>query len=247
MAVNKEFSCVKGLWHLMLDMLFPISCIRCGTDGDFLCDKCFRDIPLQKKQVCPLCYKDGDSGPNPPGTVCPDCRKTHEDFALDGLIATCEYKKSSPINNAIHVFKYEFVKDLAAPLSRLMIDFFDSKISEQMEDCVLCAVPLHKKRYNWRGFNQSEILTRNLAAARNFPAKNLLTRISYHIPQMELTKEKRMENVTGAFVCNTGNPPKKVLLVDDVATTLSTLNSCAASLKDAGTESVFGLVLARVY
>jgi ComF family protein len=109
-------------------------------------------------------------------------------------------------------------------------------------------VPLHPKRLRERGFNQSLLLAERVAAALNADLDfSSLKRIRYTQPQTELGSEERKKNVRKAFGVSEREAVKgrAVLLVDDVATTGSTLNECARTLKRAGCRHVFCLVLAR--
>lgn len=115
-----------------------------------------------------------------------------------------------------------------------------------LEGIVICPIPLFPEKQRSRGFNQSEILANGI----NLPWNriNLLRRISYNKAQMTLSGEARLDNVKGVFECVKENFPAGlacVLLIDDVATTLATLEEAARVLRDAGVREVYGLVLAR--
>ncbi len=199
-----------------------------------MCDECLRGIPRQKQQVCPLCY-----APREGGVVC--CEK---DLALDGVLVVAQFKEKSLLQRAIHDLKYNFVEDLAAPLGSLYAEILAGFEGE----VVLCPVPLHVQRLRWRGFNQAELLAWQIGG--RFRMQQLLTRTSFKKAQMELSGEERLKNVEGAFALRAEAfeaVPECVILVDDVATTLSTLTACASALKKAGVKKVFGVVLARVY
>jgi ComF family protein len=251
MALNKEFltygaygrMMTQGLWKRMIDMIFPVLCINCGREDEFLCGECLNNIDLQTEQVCPICYKNGSDD----GLVCKNCKEKASVSNLDGLIAVGKYTKNSVLNRAIHTYKYEFIKDLSVPLSKLMSVFFASKINGRFNDFTVTSVPLHKKRELWRGFNQAKMLADIFAEESKLPYADLLARTRFHTPQMELEKEKRLINVRDAFLSVRDIVPEKVLIIDDVATTLATLNSCAGALKKCGAKTVLGLVLARVY
>jgi len=129
---------------------------------------------------------------------------------------------------------------------------------ERLRQILLCPLPLHPKRLRWRGFNQSELLCREVA--RRFAQSELaavaveqfLKRVHFVRPQMELAREERMRNVEDVFALRDDfETPfiqeQTIFLVDDIATTLSTLNSAAKTLKKAGCKRVYGLVLARVF
>jgi len=117
-------------------------------------------------------------------------------------------------------------------------------------------VPLHRRRFHWRGFNQSLLLAhhwrRGIARANlQAPpiAASFLRRMRHTRPQMELDAGDRQDNVAGAFAVNPRHASQiedaRILLVDDVMTTGATLKECAAVLKAAGAASVEALVLAR--
>jgi ComF family protein len=109
-------------------------------------------------------------------------------------------------------------------------------------------VPLHPKRLRQRSFNQSLLLARPVAAGLNVDLDYLsLRRIRFTQPQANLTSDERKKNVRRAFgvMEPNGLEGRKVLLVDDVATTGSTLNECARVLKKAGVKEVFCLTIAR--
>jgi len=108
-------------------------------------------------------------------------------------------------------------------------------------------VPLHQKRLKERGYNQSQLLARELSKLVNLPVvDDCLIRQRYAIPQARTSSvEERRSNVANAFICrNHRLQDKQVLLIDDVATSGATLNACASALKTAGATSVWGLVLA---
>jgi ComF family protein len=113
---------------------------------------------------------------------------------------------------------------------------------------ILVPVPLHKKRVRERGYNQSALLAKKLGKLRNIPViDDCLVRQENTPPQARTNNlEERQLNVEGVFSCSDDSlKEKRVILVDDVSTSGSTLNACAEVLKEAGAESVWGLVLAR--
>jgi Predicted amidophosphoribosyltransferases len=108
-------------------------------------------------------------------------------------------------------------------------------------------VPLHTRRLLSRGFNQSRELARLLSARRGLPIwQNALTRVRRTVPQMELARAARAENIRGAFAADERLlAGRSVLLVDDIMTTGSTLEECARAMLAAGALRVDVLVLAR--
>ena len=267
--MNKNISVVK---NFILDLIFPIHCVGCGAELEnlnprdrWICKECIEKIKTKEKQVCPACEKPSDSG------------KTHfkceKKTFLDGLWAAAEYN-DSVINKAIHNFKFNFARDISFALSKVIIksvfeveefsDFQDiimSNFSRSEEEIyveskknrktetLIIPVPLHRKRLNWRGFNQSALLSKHISKKFNLAmSENLLIRTKNTRPQSQIKSfEERKNNLRGAFFCKKGDliKGKNVIIVDDVCTTLATLNECAAAVKKVGAKSVWGLVVAR--
>lgn len=235
---------MRALWKAAgkaaLDLLYPAFCLGCGKEGTFLCPDCLKAIPLQDGQVCPYCYAKGTEG-----HVCVECRGGIT--GLDALISASVYTEKTLMAAAIHSLKYDFVRDLAVPLAGILAKSADE---QRLREYALCPVPLHKKRLSWRGFNQSALLAERMAELMSPGGGTIfngLERTSFTRPQMELKKNERVNNVKNSFRCGNARAPEKVLLVDDVATTLSTLNECAKALKSAGALEVKAIVLARAY
>lgn len=150
----------------------------------------------------------------------------------------------------IHSYKYQFVERLSITLGNLL-----GRVLEQsalpLPD-VLVPVPLHSKRLRYRGFNQSALLayllTQEVTSLSAIPVNNSLERHRFTLPQQKThSKSERTTNLTGAFVVAPGAElkGKKVWLIDDVATTKSTLTECAQVLKNSGVKKVYAVVLAQ--
>lgn len=214
---------LQAVWGLFLETVFPAVCCGCRREGGFLCKGCERAVDLRG-----------------------DFEVENVDFeALDGVVACAEYVDGRMMARLIHALKYDFVVDLAEPLGEFLVQAFERA---ELEMDVICAVPLHKKRLRWRGFNQAELLARVLSEEVGVPISDGLRRIHFKKAQKELRKEERRTNIVGAFeVSDESLRGKTVLLVDDVATTMATLEACASVLKEAGVQRVYGIVLARVY
>jgi ComF family protein len=147
---------------------------------------------------------------------------------------------------AVTKFKYSFVRDL----TKILVELMASGINHPLlfrHTWLLVPVPLHTSRLKWRGFNQAESLAVGLGLAWHNPVDTtLVSRIKSTTPQMKLSGTKRKQNLKNAFkMKNNSYIPSHVLLVDDVATTCSTLNECAIALKRAGVKVVWGLTLAQ--
>ena len=192
--------------------------------------------------------------------LCEDCQaildisSSHQEFQtenLSDLYYPLEYKNPL-IKNLIKRFKYEpLVKELAKDLTSLIIAHFqllDPPPNFGGGDYVLVPVPLEKRKLKWRGFNQSEEIGKEISKFLNIPLINdILFKIKETLPQVELSEKEREENIKGVFIIRNRKKisGKKILLVDDVYTTGSTMKECAQLLKKAGAKEVIGIVIAR--
>ncbi len=149
----------------------------------------------------------------------------------------------SVLRKLIHVFKFEGVRTLQRPLGALLAQALPRETSF---DAVV-PMPLHWRRRWQRGFNQSELLAREIARRWSVPVRALVRRGRATAPQAGLTSAQRRTNVEGAFEVKDAARLKgmRLLLVDDVLTTGATASACARALKRAGAAHVTFLALAR--
>lgn len=251
-----EKSALNKIYTFALDILFPINCLGCGSEGKWICGVCMKKLKLLNKQSCPIC-----NGESKTGAVCFNCRNKTD---LNGVIAATSYTKkegeANLVKEAIHIFKYRFVKDLSEPLSDLMIKQLHGRQLARKEegipfgpdiaeDRIIIPVPLHVKRLRWRGFNQAELLAEKIAEKFDLPlARPALARAKNNIPQVEIKERReRLLNIKDAFQCVNAEAvkDKRVILIDDVCTTSGTMSECARALKSSGAKEVWGAVVAR--
>ncbi|PKB72595.1 MAG: hypothetical protein BZY75_06140 [SAR202 cluster bacterium Io17-Chloro-G7] len=227
-------SLLSKLSGTALDLLLPMSCAGCGKEGKFLCHDCVAGLPLLKKPYCSLCASPGQS------PHCSWCRELTP--AFEGVRAPFLF--DGAIRSAVYAFKYRGIKSAAPELGQLLADYLKQ---QPLVGDVLVPVPLHSRRLRHRGYNQSTLLAKELGKLTGIRVEpGLLTRNKDAIAQVHTTtKIQRRDNVAGSFFCTSDLSNKPVIIVDDVATTGSTLSACAAALKESGASSVWGLVLAR--
>lgn len=163
---------------------------------------------------------------------------------VDGLtvFAVIKFKEGSPVAQLIHRFKYDGAKEIAEIFGMLLKNV-------KLPPTFLIPVPLHDRRRNFRGFNQSLLLAQELSKKWNLPIADILQRHRYTRPQVELGGVERLTNVTDAFSMKNPeeklNPSATYTIIDDVCTTGSTINECAKALKKHGAEKVFAMVVAK--
>lgn len=225
---------LSNLTRAALELLFPTPCAGCGRDGGIICPSCAAQLTPLTAPYCPTCAAPG------PNQICAWCQQFPRGF--DSLRAPFRFE--GPLRQAIHRLKYNGEKTAAKPLAALMSQYLQN--NPPTADALIPA-PLHPRRLRRRGYNQSALLAREIARALNLPLhENLLIRTKNPQPQAQTpSPQQRRENVSGNFACPADAAGLTALLIDDVATTASTLSECAAALKTAGAAQVHALVLAR--
>jgi competence protein ComFC len=222
----------------LVDWLFPKQCIGCGEIGAYICAICVNYLVPVKNQICPECCK-----PSGWGRTHPKCQNQR---GMAGLTGVIEYRGLG--KKLVKTYKYKYVKSLTEDLVEIMISLGDWE-GIANDKWLVAAVPLHKKRENWRGFNQADKLAEGIAKANGWEkVRGVLVRKCYTKPQMSLSRKERGSNLAGAFGPgeNINNiEQRQVLLVDDVWTTGTTMRECAKVLRNWGVKRVWGLTLAR--
>jgi ComF family protein len=150
------------------------------------------------------------------------------------------------LRKLIQLFKYGRVQTLAKPLGRLLA----RAVPREQSFDVIVPMPLHWRKRWQRGFNQAELLAREIGRRSHTPVENALRRVRHTASQAGLTSAKRRANVSGAFRARGLSKKKpldgcRVLLIDDVMTTGATAASGARALKRAGARHVTLLTVAR--
>lgn len=238
---------LKKLKKFALDLIFPSQCLFCAKSTEnerfsLVCENCFSAIFLQTALFCPKCFYR-----RPKATNCPTC-SSKLDLKILGIASSYQDEK---VKTLIWKLKYNFLKELAPPLGELLTAYLKIAAPKWCTDpsIVLIPVPLHKRKENWRGFNQSELIGKIVAENFGWQFENsALVRTRHNPAQVEMENfEERQKNVENLFAVK--NPEKirnkKIVLVDDVFTSGATLFECAKTLKMAGAKRIYGLVIAK--
>lgn len=159
---------------------------------------------------------------------------------LDSLVAAVSFKHPLA-RKAIHTLKYGKVRGISSALGLMLAE---AALRIDADDgIILCPVPLHWRRRFARGFNQAELLAMIVEAENGWACRSLIRRTRFTGSQVGRGKAERLRALDGAFMAH-GPVPVHVIVVDDVCTTGTTLDQCAAALKRAGAMRVTGLVVA---
>ena len=211
--------------------LFPASCLLCGdpTRGEEdLCRPCRGELPLNRS-ACPRCARPLASKATP----CGACQSHPPPF--DALIAALRYEP--PVDRLIQGLKFDHRLESARLLGHLLAEAIVAMPHEPPE--LLLPVPLHAARLRRRGFNQALELARPLAARLGIPiGRNYCRRRRPTEEQTRLPAKGRRANVRGAFEVIRPLQVRRVVVLDDVVTTGSTVGELTRTLRRAGAERV---------
>ena len=233
-------SFLKQLTQLVVEIFYPRSCLHCGdavehSDYQFLCSACSRELFLSKPPSCSTCgypFFGMLAGPR----ICPHCTELDPLFEQGKTL----FLAKGPARSIIHALKYQsgfyVLEDVKVMIAKIPSykDYFDGAI--------LVPVPLHPTKERERGFNQSLVIAKSLNdATMAKDLQNLLVRKVYTQTQTRLSRAARHQNVKNAFALASNAvviPNQTYILVDDVITTGSTFNACAAALREAGATQI---------
>jgi ComF family protein len=243
----------NNLIQAFIDLIYPRRCVVCRTfirreniqndsAPDIFCITCFSNLKKITSPLCPFCGRPYESKADE-DHVCEDCltRPSHYTFIC------APYLYEGVAMETIHRFKYQAKSFIAKAVGPLLAAYAQQQIG-WMSSAIVMPIPLHPKRLRERGFNQSLLLAKHVSKAFNAKLDFLsLRRVKYTLPQTGLGENERKRNVRAAFkvVSPAMVKGKSILLVDDVATTGSTLNAAARALQKSGCNDVTCLVLAR--
>ena len=215
---------LKEIFGALIYFLFPPRCPICRemVDGRYqLCQECARKI---------LRVDFFDKPPAP----------------LDKVLRVTKYRDGS--QSLLHKLKFDNNLDVLPALKKILDSVaLRAEILNLIGGVDLAVpVPLHHERFNERGFNQTEKIFEEFLAKKNIPLKNLLVRRRATPKLYKLGKADRIKILSGAFAAaeKINLRGQKILIVDDIFTTGTTVSECAKVLKSLGAEKIFVLALA---
>ncbi|NLM75323.1 MAG: ComF family protein [Clostridiaceae bacterium] len=216
-----------GFAERLIRLLYPVKCMCCG-------------VILREDTVlslCEACYK-----------MLPRCEcGFYETFRLpyiDGLFSAFHYEQG--IDKAIQEMKFKNQPGLAKTLAYILGEEYMKEPVFPPVDLII-PVPMHRSKKRQRGFNQAELLAERISGYLNIPLdKTSLVKVRNTKPQSSLARMQRLNNLENAFeIKNIWNiKDKNILLVDDVITTGTTIDTCGKILYESGAAKIYAMVLA---
>ena len=229
----------------LASLFYPSLCAVCSEPveaSEYLCEACDRKAPRIKAPFCAKC-----SEPFPGGITetfsCANC--AHRTLHFESAVSA--FRSRGIVRKVVHEFKYGHHAHLRHPIADWLAETLEDPRLQGRRFDLLVPVPLHPARRRERGFNQAELLAELLSVRAAVPYRKALQRVRYTTTQTAFDRAERMENLHDAFRLRKNSDVRglRVLLVDDILTTGSTLSECARVLKSAGAISVYAVTAAR--
>jgi len=242
--VRRAGEFLRALGATALGLVLPRTCAGCGcgVSGGWWCSDCAGALVRIRPPRCAHCSQPFDGIDSGGAFRCPNCRDRGFHFGA-GVSA---FRSRGPVRDLIHSLKYHHATWAVGPLGELGREALrDTRLDPAYDAFV--PVPLHPLRRRARGYNQSELIARALAAPTKTRVLPALSRVRNTSTQTHFDRKERMQNLRGAFLLrkNAGVSGMHLLLIDDVLTTGSTLDECARVLLAAGAAKVDALAVAR--
>ena len=229
----------------LFSFTFPDECRICAAPLTELsripvCRRCLnKPKPLSAEYACARCQTPFlNRFPLDEEGLCTVCRLGAQTYDACYSFGSFE----NELRDLIHLLKYGRIETLARPLGKLLSTVLPR---DQVFDAIV-PMPLHWRKRWQRGFNQAELLAREVSRRTGIPVRRLVRRVKNTSAQAGLTSAKRRANMSMAFRTTKPLAGQRIILLDDVLTTGSTAASCARALKRAGASYVVVLTVARV-
>lgn len=220
----------------MFELIYPTCCAGCGRLGPLICQDCYDLLPIIDSKICTKCGKPS----NYLVEECRDCRKKHFFFSQSRSFGLYQ----GNLRELVRKLKYGNCRGLAEIFAHLLIEHSDAAL---FEVDVITYVPLSRRKQGERGFNQAQLLANGIASKLGLPLMDLLHQTKETKDQSKLPANDRGRNVKGAFLVKDDSEIEdaRILLVDDVFTTGSTVNECSKVILAAGAKLVKVATVAR--
>lgn len=223
--------------NIVLDLIYPRRCPLCGEIRPYrqsaACPDCLNEL---KVVAAPHCLKCGKTIASDEEEYCQDCVTIPKSFKRGFPV----FEYTGAIKDALYDFKYHNQRDYAG----FFAECVEKQCGKQLRALKLdglVPVPVHKKKRKSRGYNQAELLARELSKRLQVPMyPDYLVRQINTSPQKELNDISRLKNLKNAFKIGENTVQlEKILLVDDIYTSGATIEACTGVLLSVGAEEVY--------
>lgn len=239
MRTEKIIEKSKVLFHKMLLLLYPNRCPVCDRVlyDTLICPECVRKLRYISQ---PFCYSCGKPVEHTMQEYCLDCTRKKHDFRQGRAV----FLYQGAMRGILYRYKYSNRRDYTEFFAREAVRLYGDWV-RRLGIQLVVPIPLAKKRRRRRGYNQAELFGRRFAQLCGLDFEpQLLIRVRNTAPQKQLSAQERKNNLKNAFKMNRNVVNlKRVLLVDDIFTTGSTMDAAALTCRQSGIEDVFYLCI----
>lgn len=223
----------------ILEIVYPPLCLSCGRiSQEIICDVCENSLVLFKAPLCDKCGK-------PTAQSVPACREcSSKKYYISKLRALGLYDGN--LKQLVKLLKYSNSFKIARYFATKIIGSYHEELLSD-KSAVVTFVPSRRSRQAARGYNQSELIARAVSESTLLPLVETLAKVKRTKEQSGLSKAERIKNMENAFRCAANKKiySQKVILIDDVFTSGTTMNEAAKVLTKSGAREVLGIVAAR--
>lgn len=231
---------IRPFFGTLLDLLYPRRCPVCDRAvkpfGSLICKACESKFKYIGE---PYCMKCGKPLREEEREYCGDCKRQKHLF--DRGRALFEYKSAS---DSVYRFKYKGRQEYGAYYAGCMADKLGKWLAECHPDALI-PVPIYRGKRRVRGYNQAEVLARELHKITGIPVEtDLIKRVRKTVPMKDLSASERQNNLKRAFkICRNDVKLNTIVIIDDIYTTGSTIDAMSYELRRAGIESIYFMTL----
>ncbi len=224
----------------ILDLLYPARCPVCHgllQGRGRVCPGCRKKLIYIKEPRCKKCGKQLESREQ---EYCRDCQRYSHAFTQGGAV----FAYDDVMSRSLYRFKYHNRREYAGFYAEEMYRVF-GRMLNRWNPQVILPVPIHRSKKRRRGYNQAELVAKELGRLTHIPVDTKsLIRIVNTVPQKELSRSDRRKNLKSAFCYNSqGSVYETVLLIDDIYTTGATLDAISEILRQNGVKKIFFLTI----
>lgn len=213
----------------IIALLAPYTCIGCGKEGALVCEWCSSNVCSPVPSRCYRCNATTNSS-----ATCTKCRRN---TALKNVWVASQYEGASKL--LVHALKFGRTKSAA----KLIAAYLDEMVPSLPKDTVITFVPTATSRVRQRGYDHAHLIAKEFARIRGHACTPLLDRLG-QARQVGASRKQRLLQAEKSYMLSK-DPPKGVLVIDDILTTGATIEIVSRLLKEAGAQNVSAVVFAQ--